>query len=231
MLVKGALEKAKQYLESRSREKVGAHKQGPCITLSRETGAGADVVSELLADYLQQFSKEDDIKWTIFYKNLIEKVIADHKFPTTIKELMTESKYSHVSNLVTELLSDYPGHYTIEHKTAETILQLADMGNVIIVGRGASIVTAKLKNTFHVRLVAPFENRVKHVQEVYNIPDKNEAATFTRKEDEARKKYIKTHFHKDIEDPGLYHLVINTGMISHEAAARIIGDAVLNRFK
>ena len=41
------------------------------------------------------------------------------------------------------------------HKTAKTILQLAEMGNVIIIGRGANVVTAHMNNIFHVRLVAP----------------------------------------------------------------------------
>ena len=32
----------------------------------------------------------------------------------------------------------------------------------------------------------------------------------------------------DLEDPLLYHLVINTGLFSYEKAARLIGDVVFN---
>ncbi len=227
-MIKGAFEKAKEYVESRSRESNQIVKPGPCITISRETGAGADVVSILLAEYLEKFNISS-VKWTIFYKNLIEKVLNDHNLPATIKDLMQEQKYSHINNLFQELITG-TGHYSLEHKTVQTILQLAGMGNVIIVGRGSSIITAKLEKSFHVRLVAPFEKRVKHVQEVYGIKDKNEAAEFTRTEDEARKKYIKTQFHKDISDDQLYHLVINTGYISYDKAAVLIGDTVLKMF-
>ena len=35
-------------------------------------------------------------------------------------------------------------------------------------------------------------------------------------------------FHADINDPLLYHLVINTSLIDYENAAQLIGDAMLN---
>jgi len=230
MLVKGAFEKAKLYLESRSRESAQTIKTGPCITISRETGAGADIVSEFLAEYLQKFN-DSPVKWTIFYKNLIEIVINDHNLPAAIKDLMQEKKYSHINNFVNELLAGSPGHYTLEHKTAETILRLAGMGNVIIVGRGSSIITSKLPNCFHVRLIAPVEKRIQHVQEVYGISTKSEALDFLKHEDEARAKYIKTQFHKDITDSQLYHMILNTGTLSYKVSAEIIGDTVLKLFK
>jgi hypothetical protein len=33
-------------------------------------------------------------------------------------------------------------------------------------------------------------------------------------------------FIADINDPLLYHLVINTGLVGYDAAAKLIGDAV-----
>jgi len=36
---------------------------------------------------------------------------------------------------------------------AETILHLAEQGNVILIGRGANLVTRELQHVFHVRLV------------------------------------------------------------------------------
>jgi len=40
---------------------------------------------------------------------------------------------------------------------------------------------------------------------------------------------LKRHFDKDINDPLLYHLVINTDWVALEDAARLIADLVLNR--
>ena len=36
------------------------------------------------------------------------------------------------------------------------------------------------------------------------------------------------YFNREIDDPLLYHLVINTDLVPYEIAARMIGDAVLN---
>ncbi|MCX7965201.1 MAG: cytidylate kinase-like family protein, partial [Syntrophorhabdaceae bacterium] len=59
----------------------------------------------------------------------------------------------------------------------------------------------------------------------------DEAITYVKKEDEAKSRYIKDNFGEDINNPLLYHLIINTDLISHEEAARLIGDTVIKRFK
>jgi cytidylate kinase len=42
---------------------------------------------------------------------------------------------------------------------------------------------------------------------------------------------MRDYFGREIDDPMLYHMIINTDKISYENAARLIGDAVINRFK
>jgi hypothetical protein len=39
---------------------------------------------------------------------------------------------------------------------------------------------------------------------------------------------IRKYFNADIDDPLLYHMIINTGQMGYEAAAKVIGDAVLD---
>ena len=57
MLISGALEKARLYIETHTREKEsnkwGKFEKGPCITISRETGAGADIISNKLVEIFQ----------------------------------------------------------------------------------------------------------------------------------------------------------------------------------
>jgi hypothetical protein len=40
---------------------------------------------------------------------------------------------------------------------------------------------------------------------------------------------VKRYFGRNVEDPLLYHLTINTDVVSYDEATRIIGDAVLHR--
>ena len=115
------------------------------------------------------------------------------------------------------------------HQTAETILHLAQMGNVILVGRGANVVTRELDNVFHVRLVGSVAKRIERVQQVYEL-DRPAAIEFITRKDKGRRRYLKEHYHEDIDDPLLYHLIVNTDRIRSEDAARLIGDEVIRRF-
>jgi hypothetical protein len=178
---------------------------------------------------MDSYSEPEEVKWAFFDKNLIEKVLEDNKLPDQIAEFMKEEKYKHVTSAVYELLGLKPSEWTLIHKTTDTILQLARMGNVVIVGRGASVITSKLKNTFHIRLVASIEKRVEHMMELLGLNEKG-ALSHIKKEDENRKKYIKSYFNADINDPLLYHLVLNTDLLTHEGAANLIAEAVVQKF-
>jgi cytidylate kinase len=232
MIVKGAFEKAKLYIESHSRDSDQIHsciKQGPCITISRETGAGADKVSDALVEFFQVFSEGNAIPWTVFDKNLIEKILEDHHLPQKLSQYFIEDKLSELKSMVNELLGIHPHIGVLIHTTSRTILQLAQKGNVIIVGRAANLITAKLNNTFHIRLIAPFEKRVRHIEDIYNLNNRD-AVEFVKREDLARKHFVKSYFNKDVNDPLLYHMVINTGLIPYKKAARMIGLAVLEKY-
>lgn len=233
MLISGALEKARLYIETHSKEKEpdkkGKFEKGPCITISRETGAGADVISQKLVEILQKYKKENLPDWTIFDRNLIEKVLEDHHLPKTLSELFDEKKHSSIISFASELLAAQPAIHTLVHKTTQTILSLAEIGNVIIIGRAGNLVTAHMTNSFHVRLVAPIEDRIKYVQEHCGY-DYKKAVDFLKEDDQERKNYIKTYFHKQIDDPLLYHLILNTRRFNFEHAAKIIADCVLRMF-
>ncbi len=201
----------------------------PTITISRAEGAGGHTVASNLADYLQNKTYSHD-EWTIFDRNLVEKVIEEYKHQKHIAEFMDEAHKSMITDAFEELIGLHPSKWKLIEQTNITILRIAQKGNVIIVGRGANIITKDLENVFHVRLVGSFEKRVKQVQKVYNL-NKEDAENFVKKEDEDRRRYLKDNFGKDIDDPLLYHLIINTDQMSFDEATRLIGDAVIKRFK
>lgn len=229
MLAVGAYEKCKRYINQQAKETEKKKEIFPCITISRQTGSGSYEVSEKLINLLQKKTKEPENPWTYFNKELIQKVIEDFKLPKVFTSYIVEDKYSHITDAVNELLGVKPSEWTIVHKSTEIILQLARYGKVIIVGRGSSVITSKLPNSFHIRLVAPIENRLKHVQEVFYI-SKAEAMEYIQKEDACRNKYLKSHFFRVPNDEMLYHLIINTGKMSYNEAASIIADTVMKRF-
>lgn len=200
----------------------------PAITISRMTGAGGRTVAGKLAEYLQK-RVPAECNWTVFDKNLMEKVLDDHHISQRVAKYEPESHKPFLRDTFEEILGLHPSSWEIVKQTAETIWQLASMGHVILVGRGASVVTAKLDSAFHVRLVGSLEKRIARVQEVYRL-DPKAAAEFVKTQDKGRSRYLKEHYHKDIEDPVIYDLVINTDRVGYDGAVRMIGDEVINMF-
>lgn len=215
-----------RYVDSENKE---PKKVLPFITISRQTGSGGITIGEKLVNYLRGHEQKKTIcpSWTLFDRNLIETVLHDHNLPMEFAKFMPEDKVSETKDMVEELFGLHPSEWALAHKTSETILHLAQLGNVILVGRGANVITRKFLSTgFHVRLVGSLEMRIRHVQDYYHLK-RDDAASFVKKEDEGRKRYLKQNFDKDIDDSLLYDVVINTDFISYDDAAKMIGDQTL----
>lgn len=196
------------------------------VTISRQAGCGALIVAEELARYLQACSSKNATPWTVFDRNLMDKVLADHNLPTRLAKFLPEDRVGELQDIMDELFGLHPSSWTMIEQTSESILQLAELGSVILIGRGANVITARLPGVFHVRLVAPLEQRIEHSHKFYNM-SKDEARQFCLREDRGRKRYLKKHFKADIDDPLLYHLIINTGMVSYDESARLIAEAAM----
>ncbi|HEY5914798.1 MAG TPA: cytidylate kinase-like family protein [Verrucomicrobiae bacterium] len=204
----------------------GEHKRA--VTISRQAGSGAHMVAAKLAELLQAQEPPEQCPWAVFDRNLVEKVLEDHNLPSRLAKFMPEDKISGISDTMDELFGLHPPSWTLVHKTAETILHLADLGNVIIIGRGAALITAKLDYVFHVRLVGSVERRAQYLMLHNSLPEKA-ALDLVQQEDQGRKRYLKKYFDKDVDDPLLYHLTINTDVVPYEEAARIIAGAVATK--
>jgi cytidylate kinase len=198
------------------------------VTISRASGSGGHVVARRLAELLQAQTPRDACPWTVFDRQLVDKAIEEQHLPKHWERFMPEDRISEISDIMDELFGLHPSSWTLVRKVSDTMLHLAELGNVILIGRAANIVTSKLDYVFHVRLVGPLAKRVAYIQELEHLSLKA-AKEFVRKEDAARRRYVKKYFGKDIEDPLLYHLVINTDLVSYEEAARLIAEAVVGR--
>lgn len=201
------------------------------ITISRQPGAGAITIGEKIAEFLNNDKKRDWLcPWTVFDEDLVKKVLEDHHLPEKCKEYMPEDKISKINDILDELFGVHPPAITLVRKTSETILSLAQMGSVILVGRGAGIITRELKGGLHVRLVGSLEKCTQRIVEFSQV-DRKKAEKLVANWDKGRRKYIKEYFNKDINDPLLYDLIINTDHISYDHAAKIIVDAALHSSK
>ena len=186
-------------------------------------------MADFLASYLQERAPKTNPPWTAFDRTLVEQVLADHQLPAKLAEFMPEQRLlSGIEDAVEELLGLHPNSWRLVQQTTETILRLAEMGNVIIVGRGGSIITSHLPQAFHVRLVGSPEARAESLMKAQGIT-KRKAMSVLEAEDASRRRFIRRYFKRDVDDPLLYDVVVNTDRVSLEGAARVIGDIVLAR--
>ena len=202
--------------------------QQPSITISRQSGAGASTVAEMVAERLNAIAKpsETEAAWTVFNKNLAKETLVEHKLTLELERFMIEDARVPVESIVEELLGIHPDTVWLTQQTTKTILHLASMGRAIMVGRGAEVITQLLPYVLHVRLVAPLSKRITQAADFYGLST-NEAAMNFSQEDDARQRYLRRYFNSDSDNPLLYHLVINTAKIGFAGAAEIIVEAAL----
>lgn len=193
----------------------------PAVTISRQAGAGARVVAEKLAALLQLDVAEGDPPWTVFDRNLMEKILEDHNLPARLAKFLPEDRATELQDITDEIFGLRPASWTMIQQTSESILKLAELGHVILVGRGSTVITASLPHVVHARLVAPLEVRLQHCREYYQLTARA-AREFCQREDQGRQRYLKKYFNADVNDAVLYDLVVNTGVVGFETAAELI---------
>jgi len=210
-------------LQSPSRHFTEAHasRQPRAITLSRQTGCGALAVAEKVAQLLQSDVSPEAPQWRVFDRNLMDKVLEEHQLPSRLAKFLPEDRINEVQDIADELFGLRPGQWTIVEQTAETIRRLVEAGNVILIGRGTNFITAHQPGVFHVRLVAPLEQRIQHAHECYGLT-MSKARTFCMNQDLGRERYVSKYFKADIEDPLHYHLTVNTGLMGYDEVAKLI---------
>jgi cytidylate kinase len=204
------------------------HVPKSAITISRQSGCGAHAIAEKLAGLLQARHPQGLPAWTIFDRNLMERVLEDHQLPVRLAQFMPEDRIPEIDDIMDELFGVHPSAWKLVEQTAETILRLAELGNVIILGRGANVIAARLPHVLHVRLVASPERRLENMRRFEGLTEKA-AAERIRREDLGRQRYLKKYFGKCVDDPSLYHLVVNTDLVSFDDAARLIGELAMKR--
>jgi cytidylate kinase len=151
--------------------------------------------------------------------------LEDHQLPADLEKFMPDDAVSEIESSINEILGRHPSMWSLFEKSVRTIVRLSRMGNCIIVGRGGNKITQGFPNVLRVRLIGTLEKRIQQMVALKHISRK-EATDHIKKEDAARSRYMKQHFHCKVDDPLLYDLVINTDHCSDEQVVEILTAAV-----
>ena len=106
--------------------------------------------------------------------------------------------------------------------TTEEILDVAERGNVIIRGWGATYVLRDIAHIPCIRVCAPLELRCTEVMDRVGLADPPLARREVLHNDAAHARTMSHLFHARYEDPLLYDLVLNTGHVPVEVCVELI---------
>ena len=179
------------------------------ITISRQLGSlGTEIARETA----------NRLNYAFVEKEQIGRMLADYGFPESEVEKFDEKRaplWDYLSIKRTKFL----------HLIRAVIFGFASKDNAVIVGRGGQVLLKDLPGTLHVRIIAPFEFRVRHLIQSQGVAEKH-AAEILRRSDSDSFGYIQSFFHVDWNDPALYDLLINSAKVSMETAVQMIVDSV-----
>jgi cytidylate kinase len=102
--------------------------------------------------------------------------------------------------------------------------ELAERGNVLLVGRGGSRFLRDRPNAYHVRLVAEKELRVRRVME-HRWMREEPARELLDQSDDTRRRFHDSYFGSDWTNPLEYHLTVNSGRLGPSAVDLIAAAA------
>ena len=109
-------------------------------------------------------------------------------------------------------------------ETERLLIEAADAGDVVVLGRAGAIVLRDRPGAFHVRLDGPAEARVFQAMRVEQV-DEEEARRRQRTSDRARIDYVKHFYRADARDPRHYHMVLDSTVVPLPTCAELIVTA------
>ncbi len=198
------------------RQGAQAPRPGPTITISRKFGCEALPLAVRLKQLLDAACDEP---WIIYDRALLERVShAEHLSMKLLEDLGTSWRADDSLGFI------FPGHVTHDEafrRLAWHLVQIAEAGNAIIVGRGGAILTRHLKNCYHFRLDASDAFCVSSTAERLKISEK-EAAERLREYHQNRDTFLESRLRTSVSDLVHYHAVYNRERTGLEAIAAAI---------
>jgi cytidylate kinase len=192
----------------------------PVITISRQRGSGGTLIATKLANRFN---------YTLLHRDIIDRIVESTGYKRRLVESLDEHSQSRMETWFAAMVagnyvdgSDYARHL------AEIIYSISQLGGVVVIGRGANFIVGHDLG-FHIRVVAPREERIRNLMQYERLPEK-EATKAVDASDHERSEFVKRLFGKSIDDPLYYDLVINHVTISIETATSLIAAAAMEKF-
>ncbi len=193
------------------------------ITISRQFGAGGKTLGKMIAKTLGYTFADDHI---------VEMVAEAANVSPHWVESVEKEAGSTLSRVISSMVSKrwldrilvgergYIDEDIYLDYIVVIISQVAEEGDVVILGRGSQYILDDHPDAHHVLLIDEVKNRVKFMLDHYDLSQK-QAAKIVSKEDKRRLNFYRKLGKEDFDDPSLYNLVLNMSRVDLETASTL----------
>lgn len=218
------MEKFFNYFDERYRDSVlksPSSDDGPVITISRQTGCDAREIASAVVDNLN--CREATSRWRWVDKDIIYSIAKELNIDTQrIENYYEGNKLSNLSEMIMAFSGGFVSDLRVKKAIKDVVLSICKEGYIVLVGRGGVSIAHDIKDSLHIRLVAPFYWRVDNVMRKKNkgIED---AEKYVIETDEKRHDLIRTFLEKKTENiDTLFDMTLNRLSFSIRDTADLI---------
>ena len=185
------------------------------VTISHEMGAGGPESGTALAQRLG-------------YRFVDQELISE----AARRYGLLEEKLSHLDETKPSLFERFDTETRRYITVIQTVLfEFAEGDNVVLMGRGGQWLLRGIPHVLRIRVMAPFDLRVKRLLKKMSgqIGEGANPRTITemvRRDDAEKSGRMRYLYEVDLRDPALYDLVINTEKLTTEAAVELLSGLV-----
>lgn len=220
--LQGLIEVSRRNLREHGLVKDGRLR--PTVTLTREFGCEGYPVAQRLQELLEKRSGQP---WVVMDRALLDAVAEDHHLSAQIlRDIGAKNRF--LDDMLSTFSTRWKSDKDYYRLLCRAIITLAEQGNVILVGRGAVILTQETGNCFHFRMVAPIHFKVESIRTRMGL-SADEALDLIRTRQRQRDAFLKDFLGREIAEPTLYHLVFNNARCSVDRIAALMADLVMPR--
>jgi len=193
----------------------------PPIVLSRQAGSGGRIIAERVAQRLG---------FAVCDKQILDELATRVKVPREFLAMLDERPVKAIELLGASLLRGVgltPHEY--ERVLKSGLRALLKLGSVVIIGRGASFVADPGK-VLRVRVVAPFDVRVRNFMRYENLSEAEAARRIQRIEKE-RAEFVRRYFGAEEATADCFDIALNTQCLDIDTCVDLICVTYERMFK
>ncbi len=187
----------------------------PIVTLSHEIGAGGPEIGQKLAERLSlHYVDQELISQAALRYGLREEKLSslDESKPSLFERFDAETR-----------------RYITVLQTA--VFEFAEKDRVVLMGRAGQWLLRGIPHVLRVRVMAPFDLRVKHLGKRLSVQmgehtNPRMVHDMARRDDTDKAGRMRYLHEVDVRDPALYDIVLNTEKLSIDAAVELIAGVL-----